>query len=1056
MTTRYNIGIKKHFFSSCLCLILLFTITSCKETTTSRSLSEQEFHYDDRLSTLAIDKKGYWIGGETGVIWHVDGQNRKRFYTGLDRIYDIERDPNQANQIWIASRNAGLQLWNIAADTLVHKATFEIPSKGNRYSPYNIDIADGTLFVATSQGLFSMPLNQQQQGLKPLYPIHKEKAGQYYEPFLVNNLCHVGNKWLFAATQAGVISINLQTKKTELRHKGENIRSVAIYDGKLYILSDNQLTIEGFNGADSKTFSLPQSVLSFYKASSTYYFITSSSILLSDNLKRFVTIPLRNNIPDNPHQISIADDGNGFSVLLTKNAVWRIPHHLGFFNANPPVLAACLSDKSLIYVNNQHELFCQKAGEQIAKKIYDFENDELPKEMYANGEDIYYYNANNQLFRLNLGNHYLINQLFKRPQLLAQTKTRITSMAFLPKQSKILLGVQDYLLSIDTQNGKTDTIKAMDNRYITAFHQVKNGEGIYIATLNHGVFFGKHGQIKQVAGTHDKVFISSLLTYDEQKPHLLLLTNHHLLIQGSDSIQTDGSCRMFCINDSVVYTIPETGIHKYIIKKGQLIDCGSYFADIHFNAQAGVILDNALYIGSDLGVLQLISGKEEVTKWITFDNKVPSLQLIGIILFTLICILGIIFISYRRHQILTYRQLQMSKDDLHQRLEALESLKDKLTEVERNTLDSINNEIDSINISSQSLRNNNEHFAKLSARIARLNRDAALQMVKYLNDQIARIKQFEVYERDTMVHESEEARNTDNIEVIIEQCRRNEVWLNHIQELKERLNKFHRSTQDTLVLKGLNDGMKERLHHILNESKQHPVAEVYSDFIAVKHQYENIFTQDGLKIIRNYISDSIKQLKEFEGYEIMTKALSDELQSIENDIDNRDRIVLLRLLQTIDNRINQIKHLKTLQKLMQDYTAVHENVVQENEERRMKKFNSKLFADIDSATRDITDQIAEVSDKFFKSFAMTDKEVCKEIFHFTAANSQQVRVLILLLAMPRVKRTLLPGMLGIYGNLNPVVSRLYHSKIGDNNAILTAYCKENPSSIVYYILKLSE
>ena len=454
--------------------------------------------------------------------------------------------------------------------------------------------------------------------------------------------------------------------------------------------------------------------------------------------------------------------------------------------------------------------------------------------------------------------------------------------------------------------------------------------------------------------------------------------------------------------------------------------------------------------------MQLIPGKEEVAKWITFDNKVPSLQLIGIILFTLICILGIIFISYRRHQILTYRQLQMSKDDLHQRLEALESLKDKLTEVERNTLDSINNEIDSINISSQSLRNNNEHFAKLSARIARLNRDAALQMVKYLNDQIARIKQFEVYERDTMVHESEEARNTDNIEVIIEQCRRNEVWLNHIQELKERLNKFHRSTQDTLVLKGLNDGMKERLHHILNESKQHPVAEVYSDFIAVKHQYENIFTQDGLKIIRNYISDSIKRLKEFEGYEIMTKALSDELQSIENDIDNRDRIVLLRLLQTIDNRINQIKHLKTLQKLMQDYTAVHENVVQENEERRMKKFNSKLFADIDSATRDITDQIAEVSDEFFKSFAMTDKEVCKEIFHFTAANSQQVRVLILLLAMPRVKRTLLPGMLGIYGNLNPVVSRLYHSKIGDNNAILTAYCKENPSSIVYYILKLSE
>lgn len=111
--------------------MLLFIITGCKETTTSRSLSEREFHYDDRLSTLSIDKNGYWIGGETGVIWHINGQNRKRFYTGLDRIYDIERDSNQSNQIWVATRNAGLQLWNIAGDTLIHKTTFEIPSKGS-------------------------------------------------------------------------------------------------------------------------------------------------------------------------------------------------------------------------------------------------------------------------------------------------------------------------------------------------------------------------------------------------------------------------------------------------------------------------------------------------------------------------------------------------------------------------------------------------------------------------------------------------------------------------------------------------------------------------------------------------------------------------------------------------------------------------------------------------------------------------------------------------------------------------------------------------------------
>ena len=141
---------------------------------------------------------------------------------------------------------------------------------------------------------------------------------------------------------------------------------------------------------------------------------------------------------------------------------------------------------------------------------------------------------------------------------------------------------------------------------------------------------------------------------------------------------------------------------------------------------------------------------------------------------------------------------------------------------------------------------------------------------------------------------------------------------------------------------------------------------------------------------------------------------------------------------------------------MKNYIQAHDEVVKENEERIKKKFDTKLFADIESATRHITQEMAQVSDSFFNAFVATDKAICEDIFHFTTVNSQQVRVLILLLAIPKVKRTLLPGMLGIYGNLNPVVSRLYHSKIGDNRKALTDYCEQNPSSIVHYILKLSE
>ena len=68
------------------------------------------------------------------------------------------------------------------------------------------------------------------------------------------------------------------------------------------------------------------------------------------------------------------------------------------------------------------------------------------------------------------------------------------------------------------------------------------------------------------------------------------------------------------------------------------------------------------------------------------------------------------------------------------------------------------------------------------------------------------------------------------------------------------------------------------------------------------------------------------QLQRLKGYEEMAESLLNELQTIEKDIDNRDRIVLLRLLQTIDNRITQIKYLNTLQQLIEEYTTIHDNI----------------------------------------------------------------------------------------------------------------------------------
>ncbi|WP_238309134.1 hypothetical protein [Prevotella veroralis] len=67
-----------------------------------------------------------------------------------------------------------------------------------------------------------------------------------------------------------------------------------------------------------------------------------------------------------------------------------------------------------------------------------------------------------------------------------QTKTHITAMALQPTKRKVLLGVQDYLLAIDMETGKVDTVKSMNGKYITSFYQPSPaGDKIYITTLNH-------------------------------------------------------------------------------------------------------------------------------------------------------------------------------------------------------------------------------------------------------------------------------------------------------------------------------------------------------------------------------------------------------------------------------------------------------------------------------------------------------------------------------------------------------------------------------------------
>lgn len=80
--------------------------------------------------------------------------------------------------------------------------------------------------------------------------------------------------------------------------------------------------------------------------------------------------------------------------------------------------------------------------------------------------------------------------------------------------------------------------------------------------------------------------------------------------------------------------------------------------------------------------------------------------------------------------------------------------------------------------------------------------------------------------------------------------------------------------------------------------------------------------------------------------------------------------------------------------------------------------------EIAECTRQVTVHIEKLITAFYENMVKTDKGILNDVLDFSNFGNQPARVLALLVACPKVKRLYIPGMLCVYGNLNPVISRL--------------------------------
>lgn len=1042
------------FYIAFLCVISVFS--GCSEQERTGSLGETELYFNERLSSISVDgDSAFWIGSEAGDIWYMKQRKFQSYNIGADRIYKVATDSilPDGRICWVGIRNSGLQKWKLGQDETCLMDKYAIPNKGCNYSVYDMLLAGASLYVATSQGLYVMPRSGKGE-LKLVYPSDDSETARSGRPFIVNNIRRYGPEYLLCATQEGLLKINLIDGKVALMNAGESVYNVSVYDNKVYVLAKKKLLVEDVAGSVLYEVGLNFSPRIYYKLGNIHYFFADSHLFLSDDLKSFLSVPLRRKVPQFCNNVVATDKVNGFTVLITENALWNIPLHLGIFNANGEIVASCTEGDNMYYVNSKNELYCLRTGDSVAFKISDVPADEAVSGMMADGRYLYYISNKQVLKRMTVKRKYISNALFASSQVLYQSPTKITAFCLKKEEGRscIYLGIQDDLVRIGA-DGKAVLVDALHNKYITSFYLSPHSDDLYISTLNDGVYYGKGNAYQLIKETEQNTFIRDISVTGGHKPLLMILTNHHLVCREyNDSVSLKGYNKLLKVNDSLLYALPESGLVKFIVGKEGIKEDGRYFHDIRFNPRASFVVNDTLYLGSNIGVMKLSAFSGTSTRWIDMESSVPSLKIWLLVVSFVLLVLLIVVMEYFRRKRSKRNAVKTHLDDIGGRLDSLSAMACFTGESDSKEVDRLKVLFSEIDVNTPDASG---QIRALSEQIMKKNRDIALGLSKYLERQMQTIGEYDAFERAALLEESRMALATDNLESIVKQVEKNEKWIRTIAGLKERMAVYWRDMEETVCIDKVNGCLFREIHMLTDNVRIKDLAALESDIACLDECYHYIFTDDALEVVGEYILSKQEELRCLEP-DGVTDALLAELEHIKGEMRKLDRIKLLKMLYPVDCHVTQLLVKEKIASLIKEYASIRNRVERENEERITKKFGTGLNMEIAECTRQITVHIEKLITAFYENMVKTDKGILNDVLDFSNFGNQPARVLALLVACPKVKRLYIPGMLCVYGNLNPVISRLVNGKLKTNHEFLRDYVKANPTSMAFYILRLIE
>ena len=1032
-------------------LLAICFLVACEKSVSPLSIGETEYYYEERLSSLSYDEDGsFWIGSETGGLYNFKEDYRSSYDLGEDRIYKVLREPQAESEslLWLGVRNSGLQLWKMQGnDTLNKLKTYEINFKGSKYSAYDILSNEKTLYVATSQGLYEMDKTELSGELCLIYPSEEYLSKQNGYSFVCHNLCAYKDSVLYASTQNGVVQIDIKNAKQSKYLENTYINHVSIYNDLLYAVGDGCLFICSLEGEVIQEIEVANKPKVYYQVEGIHYLVGAQELLLSNDLEEFLSIRLRRSVPLGGRNIILPGKLKHFSYLLTDHALWRIANHMDVFKGNISIKAACKDEQAYYYLSSHNELFRQEVGRNKARCIYTFSEDLQIRWMDIIDGELYFYDSN-EFKKMSVSKSWLNNMLFRKPKTLLTSHAKITTAAVKKINEDVYsyIGIQDGLVRV-ASSARVDTITAMNNVYVTSIFSHPSNDRLYFSTLNDGVFYlTPDSKVKRINETIGYSFLEDIISTNDHDPSLIILTNHHILSQNpTDSLLVKGYNKLVYLNDTLFYAIPELGLHKFYLSQGAIKDGGIHYPDIRFRPTAIFTHGNQLFLGSNLGVLSLQAGQEDKPAWISFEAPV-SLSLFYLIAFLIIILALVLFFTliFFRKKRLNLIQLERRKEDLENRISELASYYELIDREDDKELAYLQQKISEIDLDPKAKKVINIQFDELSLALINLNREATLFIPKKLQEQVEQIEATTAFEKEYLLAESRHAEQESDIKKMRNQIKKNQEWLLLHTTLLNAINELLEALDGCLELDNLNKDLFHKLA-LLKENSTKPLSYIQSKFEELYSSYQNIFAEESLRSIQAFVRTRINYLEDLS--EPCTRVLLEQLDLINQSAQNMDRLELLRRLKTIEDQLLILFKRDEINLHIRAFKEKRQSILQTNEELVNKKFDKELDQLIEAATYEVVGQVEKLINEFYTLVSKTDDFILRDILKFNNFYNQQAKVLAVLLADPRVKRILIPGILGVYGNLNPVISRLINNRLKANEENLRKYYENKPNSV---------